>query len=92
MRELIRRLAGRDRRYGSGVGSTAPRVAPLPRPAELERYSGLWVAILDGEVTAAEPTSNALALRLHGMDHRKRRRLVVEYVRPTTDAYIVGVG
>jgi len=34
----------------------------------------------------------ALALRLHDMDHRKRRRVVIEYVRPTTDSYIVGAG
>lgn len=70
----------------------ARRIAPVPRPDVIERFAGMWVAVLDGDVVAAEPTSHALAMRLHGMDHRKRRRVVVEYVRPTTDSYIVGVG
>jgi hypothetical protein len=45
-----------------------------------------------GPVVAAAETSHSLALKLHDMDHRKRRRVVVEYVRPTTDSYIVGAG
>jgi hypothetical protein len=68
------------------------RVAPLPRPAILDEFAGMWVAVIDGEVVVAEPTSHSLALRLHDMDHRRRSRAVVQYVRPTTDSYIVGVG
>jgi hypothetical protein len=52
----------------------------------------MWVAVSDGAVVAAAPTSHRLALTLHDMDHRKRHRVVVQYVRPATDAYIVGVG
>jgi hypothetical protein len=74
--------------------SSVPRraVAPLPRPQLLETYDGLWVA-LDGEdVIAAAETSHALALHLHALDHRIRARAVVEYVRPASESYIVGVG
>lgn len=67
-------------------------VAPLPRPSELDRFEGMWVAVVDDEVVAAEHTSHKLALKLHTMDHRKRDRATVEYVRPTGDSYIVGVG
>lgn len=68
------------------------KVAPVPRPEMLERYAGMWVAVIDDEVVAAEQTSHALALTLHGMDHRKRRKAIVEFVRPATDSYIVGAG
>jgi hypothetical protein len=52
----------------------------------------MWVAVVDGEVVAAARTSHALAVKLHDMDHRQRRKAVVEFVRPTTDAYIIGAG
>jgi hypothetical protein len=64
----------------------------MKRPATLETYQGLWVGVIDEEVVAAESTSHALALTLHRMDYRRRRRVVVEFVRPQTDSYIVGVG
>ena len=67
-------------------------VAPVPRPPALERYEGCWVAVRNGEVIAAAETSHKLALALHDMDHRKRREAVLEYVRPASDSYIVGVG
>ncbi len=68
------------------------RVPSVPRPASLDAYANMWVAVLDGEVVAAAETSHHLALDLHGMDHRRRERLVVEFVRPQGDSYIVGVG
>lgn len=58
----------------------------------LNNYQGLWVAVVGDEVIAAAPTSHELALQLHHMDHRKRERAVVEFARPDSDAYIVGVG
>jgi hypothetical protein len=81
--------------YGAAMArSEGPgtRIAPVPRPPALEAYAGMWVAVSDGAVVAAAPTSHRLALTLHDMDHRKRHRVVVQYVRPATDAYIVGVG
>lgn len=67
-------------------------VAPLRRPASLDVYAGMWVAVADGEVVAAAKTSHQLALNLHDMDHRRRERTVIEYVRPAAESYIVGVG
>ena len=77
---------------GVGIAWREDIVAPLPRPSNLEQYVGMWVAVIDGEVVAAETTSRALAYRLHQMDHVKRRRAVMEYVRPASAAYIIGAG
>lgn len=71
---------------------TSSRLAPVARPSRLDMYAGLWVATVDDEVVAAEETSHQLAIALHNMDHRKRARAVTEFVRPESDAYIVGVG
>ncbi len=75
-----------------GSEEATSRMAPVPRPPELERFVGMWVAVADGEVLAAAPTSHNLAMQMHDMDHRKRRRIAIEYVRPTADSYIVGAG
>jgi hypothetical protein len=83
-------LLGTTPRYRTGVANA--RVAPVPRPPMLDAYHGLWVALIDDEIVAAAETSHQLALQLHSMDHRKRARIVTEYVRPDSDAYIVGVG
>lgn len=89
----LRRLSRLLRGYDPAVDERTPRgVAPLPRPEELQRFEGMWVAVVDGQVVLAEHTSHKLALRLHEMDHRKRQKAVVEYVRPAGNAYIVGVG
>lgn len=80
------------RRVVASATSETHRVAPVPRPSELDRFEGMWVAVIDGSVEAAEHTSQKLAMRLHQMDHRKRRRAVIEFVRPTSDSYIIGVG
>lgn len=77
---------------GTGKNLGMDRVAPVPRPPALDGYEGMWVAVIDGMVVLAAKTSHELALRLHDMDHRRRSRLVVQYVRPQVDSYIVGVG
>lgn len=82
----------RSRLYRYRGGMAMARVAPVPRPAGLDDYQGLWVATIGDEVVAAAETSHGLALNLHNMDHRKREQVVTEYVRPNGDAYIVGVG
>jgi hypothetical protein len=73
-------------------GQAARRVAPIPKPADLDRFAGMWVAVVDGEVVATEHTSHRLAVKLREMDHRRRKRATVEYVRPASDSYIIGVG
>ena len=77
---------------GYGANVQPVRFKPEPRPGNLVGLEGRWVAVLDGTVVQAAETSHELALMLHGMDHRRRSRVVVEFVRPDTDAYIVGVG
>ena len=68
------------------------KVSPVRWAPELNEFEGMWVAVYRGEVIASARSSRELAQLLHLMDHRKRRESVVEYVRPSTDSYIVGVG
>ena len=82
----------RRRVVKSATKSDDGRVAPIRRPEALDRFAGLWVGVVDGEVVVVAETSHALALALHDMDHRRRKRVVIQYVRPTADSYIVGVG
>ena len=83
------------RRYARGVPiarrASGP-LAPIPRPAGLEEFEGMWVARIGADVIAAAATSRELAYTLHKMDHRKRAEAVMEYVRPSSDAFIVGAG
>ena len=69
-----------------------PRVAALPRPPEFNELQGMWIAVAESEIVAVAETSHQLALKLHEMDHRKLRQVVIEFVRATTDSYIVGAG
>ena len=82
------------KKNAGGYGGEVPlqAFAPLPRPAALDGLVGKWVGMIDNEVVAAAESSYQLALQLDDMDHRRRKRVVVEYVRPNTDTYIVGVG
>ena len=93
LRKLRGLLSGDSGHHREGYRPTmSTRIPPVPRPANLSIYEGMWVAVVNGEVVAADGSSNGLALELRRMDHRKRDRAVVEYVRPRTDAYIVGLG
>ena len=93
MREFRRWVTARLQGYRRGMpGSSSARVAPIPRIADLDRFSGMWVAVVGTEVVAAELTSHRLAMKLREMDHRRRQHATVEFVRPSTDSYIVGVG
>jgi hypothetical protein len=68
-----------------------PRLEPVRRNPELEKFAGLWVAVKDGHVLDAANTSSDLvtALRLRG---DAARGAVVQYVQPPTDAVMIGVG
>ncbi len=79
-------------RYREGVPAQREVVPAVPRPAEFDRYENLWVALIDGVVAAAEETSHKLAMKLYDMDPKRRERAIVEFVRPTSDSYIVGAG
>ena len=65
---------------------------PIRRLPDLDRWTGMWVAIKDGSVIAAEETSRALAYRLRQMGP-PAAGAVTEFVRPGhEDSYAVGVG
>jgi len=91
MRRWTRRSS---QRYGASMASATarPRIRPVPRPRMLDDYDGCWVAVANNKVVAAAETSHQLALQLQALDHRISRAAVVEYVRPSADTYIVGVG
>lgn len=67
------------------------RLPPSPHPRQLDGLGGLWVAMLDGEVIAA----NASSL---GLEHDLRRLgpaaedAVVRKVNRPTQAVTVGLG
>jgi hypothetical protein len=91
--DRVRRWLDRlGHRYREGVAPQRQAVPAVPRPAELDSYENLWVALIDGVVAAAEETSHKLALKLYEMDPKRRERAIVEFVRPTADSYIVGAG
>ena len=52
----------------------------------------MWVARIGDAVIAVAATSRDLAHALHMMEQRERAEAVMEYVRPPSDAFIVGAG
>ena len=67
------------------------QVPPVKQPVGIERYEGLWVAILDDDVIAYAPTSRELATKLKGMGPRGQEA-TVRFVKPPVAGYVVGVG
>lgn len=86
------RRRGRYRRAVPISRQPGRRLEPIPRPRELDSYVGMWVAVKSGQVIAADGTSRGLAFVLHKMTDAARRGAVIEYVRPSTDGYVVGAG
>jgi hypothetical protein len=65
------------------------RVEPVPYPSGLDEFAGMWVAVVDGEVRAASPTSSDL---VYEMKKRDIRNATVEYVPTPSDGVKVGLG
>jgi hypothetical protein len=74
-----------------GVARRAGHHRPAPRPAELDRFEGRWVAVKAGHVIADAASSTELvaALRRLGDDGRGA---VVQHVVAPSDAALVGLG
>jgi len=80
-------------RYGDSVpiGRRHERHAPTRFVEDKARFEGMWIASVDDEVVAVAETSRALVWKLRELGP-KADAAVVEFVRPATDGYIVGVG
>lgn len=91
MKLLLRRVL---RRYGGTMGIARrpqERIRPLPALPELDQWVDHWVATKDGKVIAAAVKSSELGYRLHQMGP-SAEGAVMQYVRPSPDGFIVGVG
>ncbi len=91
MRALVTKLL---RRYPDRVSiARRPerRIEPLRRPSALDAYEGKWVAVNDDRVIASADTSSELARTLRSMGPAAHG-VVMQFVRPAADGYIVGVG
>jgi len=58
---------------------------------DIERWAGLWIAVKDGEVIAAEETSRALVATVLSMGARGHGA-VAQFVPQPTDSIVIGVG
>jgi hypothetical protein len=66
---------------------------PERRLPELDQYEGLWVAVKDGKVITAAPTSLELVRALHELRPAGAGEgAVAQYVPMPTDEVVIGVG
>ncbi len=69
----------------------AKQVRRLPFPKELEGHEGEWVAVQRGTVVLSATSSSELATKIKA-SRLPVAGMTIEYVRPASDSYIVGVG
>lgn len=67
------------------------RIRALPAPEGLDQWVNQWIALKDGRVIAAAAKSSELGYRLHKMGPAAEGA-VMQFVRPSSDGFIVGVG
>ncbi len=60
------------------------------RNPALDDYLGQWVAVADGEVVAAAPTSGALVPPVKALADEVQRRAVVQYAHAPGDPLFIG--
>lgn len=85
----------RQRAYRRGMAKSRRRepMEPERRLPELDNWVGLWVAVKDGKVIAAAPTSLELVDALHKLRPvGAGRGAVAQYVPEPTDYVMIGVG
>lgn len=84
--------AWRRRGYGASMGLGAgSRVEPERRLPELDNWVGCWVAVKDGHVVTAAPTSHELVLRVKSMG-KEAEGAVAQFVPVPSDDIVIGVG
>jgi hypothetical protein len=67
------------------------KVEPVRRPAGIDRWAGLWVAIKDGEVIAASENSRDLVAMVRSKGPAAAGA-VAQFVPRHTDDIVIGVG
>lgn len=94
MRKIFSLVRRKRDRY-AGHMPIGPRSEGMVRAtrhlSELDRYIGKWVAVKEHHVIAFGDTSSDLALKVRDLGD-KGRGAVMQFVQPTADAFIVGVG
>jgi hypothetical protein len=94
---LFRRIRSRragQRRYLRRMGanqSSGRRVQPIRRLQELDGWTGMWVAIKDGAVIAAAPTSRELVVQVRSKGELAKGA-VAQFVPTPSDEIVIGVG
>lgn len=80
-------------RYGMRRAHRDEPMEPERRLPELDRWVGLWVAVKDGKVIAAAPTSLELVDALHKLRPvGAGKGAVAQYVPEPSDGIMIGVG
>jgi len=84
---------GTPRRYLRRMGANSPgrRVEPVRRLPELDHWTGMWVAIKDGVVIAAAPTSRELVMQVRSKGE-PAKGAVAQFVPAMSDEIVIGVG
>lgn len=88
IRILLRAFSRRA--YSRGM-RTHPRMEPERRLDVLDGWTGMWVAVKDGEVVAAAYNSRDLVPQVRKLGERGHGA-VAQYVPPRTEDIIIGVG
>lgn len=65
---------------------------PVPRLVTLDGHEGEWVGRRGDRVIASADSSRDLVVVLHQLDLEEREEVVIEFVRPTSEAFIVNAG
>jgi hypothetical protein len=71
--------------------SSGRRVQPIRRLQELDGWTGMWVAIKDGAVIAAAPTSRELVVQVRSKGELAKGA-VAQFVPTPSDEIVIGVG
>lgn len=80
-------------RCGMRRGRRHEPMEPERRLPELDQWIGLWVAVKDGKVIAAAPSSLELVEALHKLRPvGAGKGAVAQYVPEPTDRIMIGVG
>lgn len=91
MWEILRRAGALPGYFGHMRHNPIHKVEPVRRPEGLDRWSGLWVAIKNGEVIAVADSSLALVPKVREMGP-KGAGAVAQFVAPRSLDIVIGVG